>query len=65
MRPLLAAVTLGGAVSTGGHRPSGELDLPPPARVGLVFKNVELDFVNNQSYIKVPEALLVLCASLK
>ena len=37
MRPLLAAVTLRGAVLTGGHGPPGELDLPPPARVGLVF----------------------------
>lgn len=37
MRPLLAAVTLSGAVLTGGHRPPGELDLPPPARIGLVF----------------------------
>ena len=47
MRPLLAAVTLRGAVLTCGHGPPGELDLPPPARVGLVFK-----YIKNKHLIK-------------
>ena len=36
MGPLLAAVSLAGAVRAGWQRPSVELDLPPPVLVRLV-----------------------------